>query len=55
MNGFIDAIGDTPACSMCGTKNDVTFEPDPYSLEICNDDTKVWLCERCRHERYMDI
>lgn len=35
--------------------NPVTFGPDPYALEIEDDDTSVWECDNCRYERGMDV
>jgi hypothetical protein len=34
-------------CIACGAAG-ATFEPDPYDLEINNDDTPQWLCAECR-------
>lgn len=47
-------------CVGCGntfsvTKGEITFDSDPYSSEINNDDTKVWECDGCRHNSLMDI
>lgn len=44
-----------PPCSMCGAVANVTLEPDPYSSEICGNETPVCLCRDCRFERLMDI
>jgi hypothetical protein len=44
-----------PKCRDCGTTEGVTLDADPYSAEINDDDTPVWLCGDCRHERAMDI
>lgn len=35
-------------CVCCGTKETVTFEPDPYLSDLRNDQTPVWMCEHCR-------
>ena len=42
-------------CEDCGTTDGVTFEPCPYASEINDDNTPVWLCGPCAHERAMDI
>lgn len=34
---------------------DVSFAPNPFRLEIYEDETNVWMCSNCRHESYMDI
>lgn len=40
-------------CEDCGSL-DCSFQPCPYALELHNDDTPMWLCERCAYERYLD-
>jgi len=42
-------------CENCKSTKNVTFEANPYDAEIYNDDTPVWLCEDCRHEKAQDI
>ena len=42
-------------CERCGTSINVTFGPDPYALEINDDDTPVWECANCRDESAGDI
>lgn len=42
-------------CNLCGAAESVTLAPDPYSSEICGNETPVWLCDGCRFERLMDI
>lgn len=44
-----------PTCFKCRSTNDVTFGPDPYSLEIAGDDTPVWECQDCRFTSTRDI
>ncbi len=47
-----------PKCSRnyCDTPNSpVIYSSGPYSSEINGDETPVWMCENCRHERAMDI
>ena len=46
---FRDAV-EEEACENCGSTDDVTYGPDPYALEINDDDTDVWLCANCRQE-----
>lgn len=36
-------------------EGEVTFGPESYAVEIHNDHTPVWMCERHRHECAMDI
>jgi hypothetical protein len=52
-----DLITQSPAekgkCRDCGSE-DATFAPDPFASEIHDDETPVWLCENCRHERWLD-
>ena len=33
----------------------VTFAPDPYNMDVDNDDTPVWMCEHHRDMRADDI
>ncbi len=33
----------------------VTWGPDPFSWEVRDDDTPVWMCERHREESYRDV
>ncbi len=51
------ARGEAPACKCerCGTTDGVTLAPCPYASDIHGDDTPVWLCGECRHERAMDV
>lgn len=42
-------------CEGCGTTDDVSYGPCPYNADVNNDDTPVWLCSSCRHERAQDI
>ena len=37
-------------CDRCASTINVTYGPDPYALEINDDDTDMWLCENCRQE-----
>ncbi len=39
-----------PECENCASTVNVTCGPDPYQLEINDDDTDVWLCANCRQE-----
>jgi hypothetical protein len=49
----------TAKCEQCECKdspdNHVTLEAHPYALEICGDDTPVWLCDDCRWSACQDI
>lgn len=47
--------GNPPVCRDCGKKEDVTFDADPYASELYDDETPVWLCGDCRHERAMGV
>lgn len=40
-------------CEDCGSL-DCSFQPCPYDLELHGDDTPMWLCDRCAHERHLD-
>lgn len=43
-------------CSCCGRKNvKLTFRTDPYSVEICDDNSKRWICDDCVAQRAEDI
>ena len=42
-------------CRNCGTTDNVTFEPNPYDMEIRDDYTDVWECYDCRQEGADDI
>jgi hypothetical protein len=45
-------------CENCGEKfwkKDLIFGPDPYSHDVCGDDTPVWLCDECHYTSCMDI
>jgi hypothetical protein len=33
----------------------LTFEPDPFAIEIYDDHEPVWSCDGYRYERAMDI
>lgn len=45
----------SPCCKTCHKIGpDVTFDAEPYALEIYNDNTPVWMCKNCRYESYMD-
>jgi len=33
----------------------ISFAPDPYSEEINEDTTPVWMCDECRYESMMEI
>lgn len=35
--------------------NRVVFQSDPFSSEIHDDHTEMWLCVRCAYESSMDI
>ncbi len=42
-------------CERCGTYDDISYGPDPFSQEIHNDDTPCWLCKECSYQSAMDI
>jgi hypothetical protein len=42
-------------CKNWFPKKEIEYAPEPYSKEICNDDTSVWECENCRCESAMDV
>ena len=42
-------------CEYCGSDEDVTFEPDPYSEEINNDSTEHWICTECYRKSAWEI
>lgn len=44
-----------PKCVDCGSTKNVTLGPCPYASEINDDNTELYLCGSCRHERAMDI
>ncbi len=42
-------------CSRCGSREDVTFEADPFASDMYGDQTPVWMCRECRAQRAADI
>lgn len=39
-------------CEYCGkVTGDVEYTPNPYALQLHDDDTKHWLCSDCTAER----
>lgn len=45
-----------PKCVSCGKHgNNVTFETNPYNVEIMGDRTRFWECAACREEAASDI
>ena len=42
-------------CEQCGSAEEVTYGPDPFSSEIHGDDTDRWLCFHCRYDSAMAI
>ena len=42
-------------CENCASTVDVTLAPDPYGLEINDDDSCHWLCANFRQESADDI
>lgn len=45
-------------CDHCGEvfqEKDLTYGPDPYTSEINDDETPVWLCDKCYEESCDDI
>jgi hypothetical protein len=49
---FCDHLDKKPC--KCGSW-DTIYAPDPYNHDIHDDDTPVWMCERCREESALDI
>jgi hypothetical protein len=47
-------VGAPDRCRDCGCSEGLTFEPDPFSSEIHDDDTPVWLCPTCREDRWLE-
>ncbi len=41
-------------CVDCGS-HEAYLQPCPFAEEICNDDTEMWLCDECAHDRAMEI
>ena len=39
----------------CGTRENVSYGPNPFAAEIYDDHTDVWMCQECRYESAMDI
>lgn len=59
-NSASEGTGESPCsagqvCCSCGGTTDLKYGPDPYAEEIGGNDTPVWECVSCRHERAMDI
>lgn len=44
-----------PKCTQCGTGEDLEWGPDPFSKEVNEDYTPVWLCKKCYECRKFDI
>ena len=42
-------------CDGCHEVKPCTLGPDPFAQEIHDDDTEVWLCEKCYQDRKDDI
>ncbi len=46
-------------CVICGCsntkENQVIKAPDPYQLEMNDDETELWECEQCREDSEGDI
>lgn len=55
MRGVYDPMKKEEKCVICGTKDNLEFGPDPYALEICDDDTEVWECSKCREQQAEEI
>lgn len=43
--------GEFGKCYLCGTSDDVSCLPDPYSHDIWGDDTPKWICSKCYRDR----
>lgn len=51
LSDYPDNPDDTPpVCERCGADTGLTYGPDPYGLEINDDDTPIWLCLECLQE-----
>lgn len=49
---------DKEQCTHCRKwfpSHKITFAPDDYAQELYADNTKVWMCDRCRSETSEDI
>lgn len=44
-----------PQCEFCNSVDELTYAPNPYSLEIYNDVTLRWMCDTCRTRVSIDI
>ncbi len=43
------------SCRKLFKESEIEYAPDPYASDVYNDNTKVWMCGRCRKERAEDI
>ena len=55
IRGLKAAAEKEPRCYVCGCAVDLYFGPDPYSSEVNNDETPVWLCGACTSDRAGEI
>ena len=51
----IEKLKQPALCVGCGTADDLRWGPCPYASEINNNETEMWLCGECRHQRAQDI
>ncbi len=42
-------------CVFCGSDEDVTEGPDPFCLEIYDDDAPALICDECREFRAKEV
>lgn len=52
MDATTDAIA-VEKCEKCEHCDSIetTLAPDPYLVDIHDDDTPIWLCQQCRDDR----
>ena len=52
-----DARSKTPQCERCGVTGTaaVSWDMDPFMLEIHDKEVWKWLCRACHHEYCMEI
>jgi len=43
-------------CACCKSyQKTVTLGPNPHNRDLFDDETLVWMCERCRHRSYINL
>lgn len=52
----IDAeIEEVQKCDFCESKENVTYEADPFLSEVYNEDSYGYYCESCYVSRHCDV